>query len=183
MLALSPCIVVASEDPTTIKMVEDGQGGFVLDELIVRRQVEVDNVRLEADGSFSLLTTSPTDIYKALNSGNGAAVNFELSFAKHSIVMTADGLQSLESIARAIKLIGSSASFKLIVHRFGNQDPKGRKGLTKSRAKNIRNKLKYAYGLKNELKIDFQARPSLSKNASLDSNNTQFLGITVVNMG
>lgn len=165
------------------KMVEDGNGGFVLDELVVRRQADVDEVALEDDGSFSLLSSEPSILFSALDSGAGAAVNFELSFARHSIVMTADGQQTLDSIARALTLIGKGSAFQLIVHRYGNQDPKGRKKLTQSRANEVLNKLKSTYGIRSLLSLEYTAKSVQSYIQKSNSNRVEVLGFTVVNMG
>lgn len=165
------------------QMVTDGKGGFVLDELVVRRQANVDDVLLEDDGSFSLLSSDPSVLFSALNSGAGAAVNFELSFARHSIVMTADGQQTLDGIARALTLIGKSSAFQLIVHRYGNQDPKGRKKLTESRANEVLGRLKGAYGISSLLALEYTAKSAPSNTQRKESNAIEVLGFTVVNMG
>lgn len=185
MILLAPdCLFAreAIEEPSQA-MTQDGRGGFILEELVVRRQANVKNVKLEQDGSFTLLTTSPSDIYSALNSGVGAAVNFELNFARHSTVLTADGQQAMETIARAVALIGPQTSFKLLVHRYGNQDPIGRKKLTQSRARAMVNSLNNNHRINSELLIDFEPRAALSNARKTTSTGVDSLSVTVVNLG
>jgi hypothetical protein len=165
------------------QMTEDGNGGYVLNELVIRRQAKVENVNLENDGSFSLLSSSPSVVYSALNSGSGAAVNFELSFARHSTVMTADGQQNMDIIARALKLIGSESAFKLEIHRFGNQDPSGRKKLTQSRANAIVSKFRNAYRITSEITVDYEAKSIVASSKEAESKTVDRLGVTVVNLG
>ena len=182
LFSMSASGVAEAVEPD-VKLLDDGNGGFVLDELVVRRQANIENVNLEQDGSFSLLSSSPAVVYSALNSGTGAAVNFEISFARHSIVMTADGQKNMEDIARALTLIGSQTAFKLVIHRFGNQDPSGRKKLTQSRANVIANRLRNNYRINSDLSIGYESKPKLIKSDVGSPVAMDLLGLTVVNLG
>lgn len=184
VLLFSMCVIGDAEAvESDVKMTGDGKGGFVLDEFVVRRQANIENVNLEQDGSFTLLSTSPSVVYSALNSGNGAAVNFEIGFARHSTVMTADGQQNMDDIARALTLIGAETAFKLVIHRFGNQDPSGRKKLTQSRANAIANKLRNTYRINSDLSIGYESGGSKIKPAANSSGRAESLVLTVVNLG
>lgn len=184
MLLASPCLFANEEgNAPSVAMTKDGRGGYILDELVVQRKADVKNVRLEPDGSFTLLSSSPTDVYSALNSGVGVAVNFQLSFARHSIVLTADGEQTMATIARALTLIGQRSAFKLLVHRNGNQDPKGRKKLTQSRSTAIVNKLINNFRINSTLLVGFESNSTLTVSQNGTPVGVDSLNITVVNLG
>ena len=164
-------------------MVDDGQGGYILEDFIVRRSRGISGVVIEQDGSYSLVDFKPSVLFSALNSGSGAAVNFQLSFARHSVVLTADGHQELEDIARGIRLIGKETSFKLSIHRYANQDPSGRKSLTENRANVVMNTIKISHGIVSEISLDYISPPNIQKNKSQATGKLDYLGVTIVNEG
>lgn len=159
-------------------LISDGSGGYVLEDLVVLRQGRVEDVKLEKDGTFSLLSDDALTVLSALNSGPGAALNLEVAFAKHSIVMTADGQQTIETIARAFRLIGSDSPFILTVRHDPNLDPSGRRGLTKGRAESIVRELAGRQRIKNKISIKYAGGDGL-----VEEGRSQLLAVTIINAG
>ena len=176
LLAMSSLSVAAEDAPPPL--ISDGEGGFVLEDLVVVRDKVVDGVRLERNGTFSLLKEDPSVVFSALSSGPGAALNLDVAFAKHSVVMTADGQQTIETIARALRLIGSEYPFTISIRHDPKLDPSGRRGLTKGRAQKILQELSGRQGLKNKLMIKYSSGTGLSQDGT-----SRLLPITIINIG
>ncbi len=174
-----PKISFADDNVSPPTLTPDGKGGFVLDDLVVIRRAGVDDVTLEKDGTFSLLTDDSSTVFSALNSGSGAAVNFDVAFAKNSIVMTADGQLILETIARALRLIGTEQPFGLIVKHSSKSGPAGRRSLTKGRADAVVRELTQRHGIKSELSVSFTNQGLAVKDVGM----SQLLQFTIVNLG
>jgi len=175
----TPTASLANETIAPPTLIKDGGGGYVLEDLVVLRRTSVGDVALENDGSFSLLRDDSSTIFSALNSGPGAAVNFDVSFAKHSIVLTADGQLTLETVARAIRLIGEQQPYTLLIKHNPKFDPSGRRGLTQSRANAILSELNKQQELSNRVSVIFGRDSS----GLQEVGKSQLLQVTIMNAG
>ena len=172
-------VSLAGDQASPPPLVQDGLGGYVIEDLVVVRRAGVDDVTLEKDGSFSLLSDDSSTVFSALNSGSGAAVNFDVAFAKHSVVMTADGQLTLETIARALRLIGAEQPFTILIKHNPKLDPSGRRGLTEGRAAAIIQNLTQRHGVQSAVAVKFGGRSSGLR----DVGRSQLLQVTVINSG
>lgn len=154
----------------------------VLEDLIVSRKTDLGDVVYEDDGSVSLLTNSEFQAFKALDSGPGAAINFNVSFAHNSATMTADGNRVLEVMANAIKYLGASVSLEILVHETGEAHNSGRASLTKRRAVELVGLLKRRYKIENPIELSY-SQSFRSLEAPVSRKAPQILPVTLVNNG
>ena len=167
-----------AQEYTPPPLISDGGDGYVIEDLIVLRDSLVEGVKLEADGTYTLLNDDSSTVFSALNSGSGAALNIEVAFARHSVIMTADGQQMIEAIARAIRLIGAEHPFILTIRHDPKLDPSGRRGLTKGRANSIVQELSGRQRIKNAISIKYAGGSGVT-----DEGQSQLLAVTIVNAG
>ncbi len=146
-----------------------------------RLVLDTSKVEVESDGSYSLKTFQSIDVLAALNSGIGTAVNFEIQFAKNSLVLTADGKQTLGLIADAISYLNSDIRIDLEIPKH----PVKEEAFTKARGNELLRLLHSRYGVKNPIKLFIT--PSNSKagfySAKGQDKVTDIKRITILNMG
>ena len=161
-----------------------GDGTYVLEDMVVVGRTNIKGVEYEPDGTMSIVSTSLFTIFEALDSSSGAAVNFHVSFAKNSTVMNADGQHQLDQMAKALKYMSDDTQFELLVYKGSSQSPESRRrDLEENRVKEIMSKLRLRYQLKNEISVNFQPSNKRLTAKQAKNQNYQTLAMTIINLG
>lgn len=167
------------------KIIAGDDGVHVLEDLVVERKANLDGVKYESDDTLSVEDSDLYTVFKAINSGLGAAVNFDVFFAYDSVVMNADGQHELEKMGSALSYMQEGSSFELLVHKVASQSSSSRrKELDESRVHEVLSKLRRRYKVNHEISIRYtnsQKRPSAVTKES--KRPPQRLSLTLVNLG
>jgi len=159
-------------------------GTYVLEDMVVVGRTNIQGVQYESDGTMSIINTSLFTIFEALDSSSGAAVNFDVSFARNSTVMNADGQHQLDQMAKALKYMSDETRFELLVHKGSSQSPGSRRrNLEESRVQEILSKFRLRYQLKNEISVNFQPSNKRPTGKQAKEQNYQTLAMTIINLG
>ncbi len=168
--------------PTSnIATVSHAGGNMYVSEPKPRFTLDRAKIVVEADGSFSPKTTSVIDAIGALESGVGAAVNFELVFAKNSNVLTAEGEQTLSVIANSMRYLDSNVRVDVEMPSHAEHG----ESFTERRGAELLRLLRSRYGVKNPIKF-FVVPSGTGKNFHSIQNNpkgTELDRMTILNMG
>lgn len=146
-----------------------------------RLALDISKVQVESDGSYSPKTERTIDVLSALNSSVGAAVNFEIQFAKNSSVLTADGRQTLGLIADAISYLDSAVRIDLEIPKHPSKD----RSFTQARGSELVRLLRSRYGVKNPVKLFITPLTSKAGFYSVKTHGkeTEIKRVTILNMG
>lgn len=128
-------------------------------------------VNVASDNSITLENYGVGDIMTALSASEGIAINFQISFAPNSSVLTADGDFQVASIAKAITYVGTDIDFELQV--YGNN-----KTLSRSRVGQILSLLNGRFGLVNKFNVVY--RPAQGKT---NGNKKSNMLVKLINRG
>lgn len=142
---------------------------------------DLSTVTVEIDGSYTPRSENIIDVLTALDSGVGAAVNFNMAFSHNTYVLTADGRQTLEVIARAIRYLDSSVSIDIEIPAKDEND----RSLTTRRGKELVRILGSNYGLKNQIRFYISTEDALASSMPNKEfrKGTDIKRVTVLNLG
>ena len=169
-------------DPGSTQVLLSPGDTQVLEDLVVSRKKVSAEVVYESDDTMTVNSANDFDAYKALSSGAGAAVNFNIAFAVDSIIMTASGRSAVEQMAKALRYFSRDTRFELLVHEPSNIDSSGGQRLVQGRIKELVRKLKRHSGVEPErLRVVYtkQNKPEAQKS----QRKAETLPLTLVNMG
>ncbi len=146
-----------------------------------RLALEKTRIVVEADGSITPKKERIVDLLAAFESSVGAAVNMQLVFAKNSVVLTAEGQETLGLIADAIRYQDVDINVDL---EFSPHESKG-KQFTQRRASEIVRLLKSRYGVRNPLRVFVTSHAAQKSFHSIKTaqKGTDVQRLTLLNMG
>jgi len=95
---------------------DPGTNALALPDLVVYRKNGLENVNYDVDNSISFNKLDVETVQKALDSGDGVTLNFDLEFAKMTAVMTAEGKHIVDILIGALKYMKSNISYEIQVY-------------------------------------------------------------------
>lgn len=169
-------------DPSSTQVLLSPGDTQVLEDLVVSRKRVSAEVVYESDDTMTVNSADDFDAYKALSSGAGAAVNFNIAFAVDSIIMTASGRSAVEQMANALRYFSRDTRFELLVHEPDDAESSRGQRLVQGRINELVRKLKRQSGVEPErLRVVYtkQNKPDVPKTV----RKAETLPLTLVNMG